>query len=752
MTKRPSLNAVVCLLLATVVFYWQILLTRQFSLLTDAEAVHQAYSWFCFWIANIKQGIVPLWDPYTFGGHSFSGEMQTAVFYPLNLLLALFPFNNKGVFSPQLYHYWFAFAHFLGACFMFALARHMGLSRFSSIVAGICFAFSGLVVQAGWPDMVQSAVWLPLVFLFLLRAMGAADARGAILNALLSGLGLGMAILAGRLHVVMMQALVIVSATVFAGFYALGKGAAPQRNKWVVPGVVAAVVLLTAFCAGAVQLFPSMEYSSQAMRFLGVGAVPPLPATQKIPYAYQVSNLWPHAFVALLLPFGFNGNIGSGEITSPYVGVFPLLAAIIALWRCWANVWIRYLAGLAVLPLLYAMGSFSLLNGVVYAVVPKLWMARESTRFIYLVDFSLALLAGFGVETLLRAAPGKEAWGGICRVLKWVVIAAAIALVVPGIYGRPDINSWGSFSLLMILLSCGLFWYLIQGHSGVSARFLIVSLILFDLSAFNWAPRNLIKHEASGPNHLTRLLSCQSAADFLKTLPGPFRVRILAEPQPNIGDVFGVATLSGMGATLTKDTLSVLGNDNLLNARYVLRPASAGEPGAVYQDPFWKVYENPQACGAAWIVHETVLEPSSERLLSRLNGKEIDLRQQALAGEPMDIHLAPRVEGASENVSFHAYAPNRLELTARAASPGLLVLSEFYYPGWRASVNGKEERIYRVDGVLRGIAIPPGESRVLLQYSPWSVRSGAVLSLVAFLGVPIALIVFRRASKSALAG
>ena len=742
MTKRPTINALLCLLLSTVVFYWQILLTRQFSLLTEAEGVHQAYSWFNFWVANIKRGILPLWDPYTFGGHSFAGEMQTAAFYPLHLLLALFPFNSQGVFSPQLYHQWFAFAHFLGACFMFALAREMRLSRFSSIVAGICFSFGGFVVHAEWPDMLQSAIWLPLVFLFFLRAMRTASIRPAILYASLSGLSLGLAILAGSLHVGIMQALVVLSAGVFAGFHPRLQGEEPRRNRWVLPAVAAAVVAVVAFCAGAVQLFPSMEYSGRALRFLGVG--PALPATQKIPYAYLGDGLWPHGLVSLLLPFAFNGNTGPGETMSPYMGVFPLLAAIVALWRCWSNLWVRYLAGLAAAALLYSLGSYSLLHGVLYAVVPRLWMAREAGRFVYLADFSLAILAAFGVETLLCAPARKEVWGGICRVFTWVAIAGAVALAVPGIFGHPDINPWTSFSLLMVLLSYGLFRYIIHGHSGTAARLLIVALILFDLSAFNWAPRNIIQQGPSHTNHLDRLMSCRGAANFLKSRPGPFRVRILTDPEPNIGDLFGVPTLSGRGATVTKDALDVLGYGDLLNARYLLRPASAGEPGAVYQDASWKVYDNPTAYGGAWVVHETIVEPSQERLLSRLNGKEIDPRRQALIGEPLDVALAPRIEGANEEISFHAYGANRLELTARASGRGLLVLSEFFYPGWRATVNGREERIYRVDGVLRGIVIPRGESRVVVQYSPRSVFGGAVLSLSAFIGVLLALALYKR--------
>ena len=95
---------------------------------------------------------------------------------------------------------------------------------------------------------------------------------------------------------------------------------------------------------------------------------------------------------------------------SPYLGVFPLFAAIVALRRCWSNLWVRYLAGLGAAALLYAMGSYSLLHGALYAVVPRLWMAREPGRFVYLADFSLALLAGFGVETLLVQA-GKRKSG-----------------------------------------------------------------------------------------------------------------------------------------------------------------------------------------------------------------------------------------------------------------------------------------------------------------------------------------------------
>ena len=215
MHPRATLRWLSLFLPLTALFYWKILLTRQFSLLTERESVNQAYSWMQFVITSVRQGILPMWDPYTLAGHSFLGEMQTAAFYPAHLLLALIPFDRASVLSPITYHVWFAGTHVLAACFMFALIRELGLSRFSAFIAGICFSFGGFVARITWPHLLESAIWMPLVFLFLLRALRAAGARVAALDATIAGAFLGLSVLAGGLHVILMEALVIVSAGIF---------------------------------------------------------------------------------------------------------------------------------------------------------------------------------------------------------------------------------------------------------------------------------------------------------------------------------------------------------------------------------------------------------------------------------------------------------------------------------------------------------------------------------------------------------
>ena len=63
----------------------------------------------------------------------------------------------------------------------------------------------------------------------------------------------------------------------------------------------------------------------------------------------------------------------------------------------------------------------------------------------------------------------------------------------------------------------------------------------------------------------------------------------------------------------------------------------------------------------------------------------------------------------------------------------LLVLSELFYPGWKATVNGRPGQIVKVDGALRGVAVPNGESQVRLSYSPASFVMGLTLTIAAFL-------------------
>lgn len=84
--------------------------------------------------------------------------------------------------------------------------------------------------------------------------------------------------------------------------------------------------------------------------------------------------------------------------------------------------------------------------------------------------------------------------------------------------------------------------------------------------------------------------------------------------------------------------------------------------------------------------------------------------------------------GALESATIVADEPERVEVVADLASPGLLVLRDTWYPGWRARVDGAPADILRVDHAFRGVVLPAGQYRVVFEYAPSSVRVGPWLS------------------------
>ncbi|MEO8051551.1 MAG: YfhO family protein, partial [Acidobacteriota bacterium] len=464
-----------------------------------------------------------------------------------------------------------------------------------------------------------------------------------------------------------------------------------NRAGWRRPTTVVGALMITGLAAGAVQLLPSVEYSARAIRFISGTS---LPATQKIPIAYLVDYVWPSTLLTYFFSWNFQHKMGPGEALSPYLGLFPLLLAIIGFWKCREHSWVRYSAGLAAGAFLFSLGAPSLLYGLLYALAPLLWMAREASRFLYIGHFGLVILAAYGAQVLFCGTEGSISWRRLNRILLSMAIASAVVLAIPYIFGRPEVKIWTEWSLFFIILVYPIFRYVSGGGRGDVGRFLVIAFVVFDLHLFSTIAFNKIEEGRKGADQLERLISMRGAANFLKMQPGPFRVQEIADPLLNIGDSWGIETLNGGAVTLTANYMGLTGRGgpgiDLLNVRYFLKPASATDANPLYADANWKIYANPSAYPRAWF--EPGLMP-------------------AVVQEHSTRHIAVKVT---------------------AANPGVLVLSELYYPGWEARVNGSAVPISEVHGGLRGIPVPQGESHVTVDYAPRSVTFGAIITVLTF--------------------
>jgi hypothetical protein len=610
---------------------------------------------------------------------------------------------------------------------MYLLARHFRLSQFASFISGLAFSLCGYLANTGHPHTLDSAIWLPLIVLFFLRAVEAQTELRAIFEASIGGIALGMAVLAGGLHRVSMDAIVIAS---MPARLCDGEG----RYRRVLTAAITVAVF--GFLLGAVQLLPSVEYGSQAYRWFG--GPTPIRSLQKIPYEYLggQNRLSPRAIFAFLFGAAESGNASPGN----YFGVLPFIMSIVGVWRCWRDRWVKYFALLAGISFLYSWGSFSLIHGWMY-LLPILDAAREAARFIHLTQFAMAILAGFGIDYLYRNA-GHDVIRSVRIATRWIVIFLAVVLAAASLQRTIAVDESSYFSFFLIGSTYVLLELIRHNRVPIWNRALLAFVLLWDAYAFDWVIRNKEEAQSENQDHLAELVHARNLAAFFKSQPAMFRIHFDGELPPNLGDVYSIQMTGGMSATMLTDYAPILGNpqmDRLLNVRYTLRKTAASDKQLpVFSDGMWNVYENPDCGPRAWLVQKVEVNASAERPLKRLNETDFDPTQTAILEKPLDqaltISTSTAVPGTAQ---VSAYTPTSMSLNVQSHGQSMLVLSEVFYPGWNATVNGASTPVLRVDGFLRGVVVPDGSSTVVLIYRPTSVRLGAFLTFAALLGSAI---------------
>ena len=151
-------------------FFWKLVLTDQYTWLEAGDIPNQVLPWLQIQAGEWHQVRVPLWDPYQWGGQSLIGQAQPGVAYPLNWVLFLLPLRN-GWLRQSFLHWYFVIIHFMAAWFAYLLCRDLKRSQMASLAAGCVFALGGWMGVTTWPQMLNSAVWAPLVLMYTLRSI-----------------------------------------------------------------------------------------------------------------------------------------------------------------------------------------------------------------------------------------------------------------------------------------------------------------------------------------------------------------------------------------------------------------------------------------------------------------------------------------------------------------------------------------------------------------------------------------------------
>ncbi len=729
-----DLLALGALALATVGFFWRLLFTSAWMPADGGDLLSFLFPLYRFAAQSLKGGEVPLWNPYLYGGAPFAADIQTGLFYPINLLLFfLVPkITFRALELISVLHFFLAGA-FMYLCLRF-IRKEGRIGRLASLAGAIAFMFSDLfIIHFGNLNMIAAASWLPLVFLFYHRAL----TERRVNYALLAGLFLGVAILAGHIqpifHILFLLGLYLL--------YRLYLACREDRRAIPLLLGLTALTVLIALGATAFLLLPGYEMMQLSVR-------------AQISYEEAARfSLSPAQLIGLLNPgfFGRGPRLSWGlwdRVEVGYIGVLPLvLASLALLFR--RDGLTRFLLVLAIISLLLALGDSAILHGWLYGLVPGFKQLRAPARFIFLLDFALAFLAALGLDAILRPLRhGKHAlFKGVLR-LSFPAFLAITLVTLPLAYGvliysqdkDPVIlqriaNATRGQVLFLLFLGGSLFLLYIRGHRWVRPQmvgFLAIGLIFVDLAATG-------AYIDIGTTDPTRGFQHPAAVEFLKGDEAFYRIEVPQEIwgvwQPDLALIQRLFDIGGIYTPLELADFEryrqAIGSGSsplysFLNVKYLITQ-KGGSPGEGYLlafdgDPRVDIYRTT-AFPRAFIVYRSQVVVDHESAWAAIQAPGFD------PAKALVVEGGKALEGdASEGRAvITSYSLNEIGLEVEAAKEGYLVLSEVYYPGWRAYVDGTEEPLLRANYGFRAVYLEPGSHEVRLAFAPTSWKVGLLI-------------------------
>ena len=717
---------------------------------------------FSYTADQLRAGRLPLWNPQHALGLSHAADPKAQAAYPVHLLLFLLLPKAPAYACDVVFHV------LLAALGMFFLARAWGRSAEAAFLAGLSYGLGGFVLaHLQHFNHVVAIAWLPVLFLCVERFLetGSRMALG------LGALTLGLQILGGHSQVVLYGGLVVGARVLMhlAQEWRSGSGMAAGRAILLLLGMVVAGLGLS-----AVFIVPYLELMTFSGRAQGMD----------LEYATSFS-LEPERLAAFLYPFLFGGSPwgpergpGSFAEMSPYVGLLPLSLAAVALTR--RNGRIVFLAALACGGLILALGGYTPLGRLVFDL-PVLRTGRAPARFLLAVTFALALLSAFGLDALRAGAARRRT-----TVLAGALLLVAAAPLLVAALGRMGhtlprtmlglaphrLPTCAGIAFAVASASVLILWSrsVLRPDALVRLTLAVAVADLFFFAASLWgtynattpvsfytdpsAPARRLIEDGDQPRFEYWSLGEEKLFSFVQKVDLP-TYRELARDglRASLPMTFGVRAQQGdwgdkllayadwqsaIGARGRFDRLAarLVG---MFGGRYVLSqsPLALQDLQPVLQAGRVGMYRNAAQQPRAFVVSRATVVADRTAALRAIQDPAFDPRAAVVLEPPARPLVAEAAFGLGADIRVDD--PEHVVIDVRSSQSAYLVLSDTFYPGWRATIDGRPTRIYRANSLVRAVAVDAGDRRVEFLYDPVTPKIGGTLSALSLVGLALYL-------------
>jgi hypothetical protein len=708
------------------------------------DQLHVGYG-FREWGAQMFQqnGSLPHWNPLQFGGLPYVGAMHGDIFYPTAWLRWILPIDtamNLGI----------ALHIVMAGLSMYLLLRALRLGWTASVIGGVSYELTGILISMANPGhdgkMYVSAL-APFAFLALLRAIRDRKLWGYGVFALVTGLALLSP------HYQMSYYLLVASGlwTLYLVFFDPDR---PTGVRWPVPLALASLALVLGLGVSALQALPFVEYLPFSPRGAGGPSAGWEYATS---YAFPVKEL-----PTIILPqfTGVEQNYWGGNFLkdhTEYSGATVVILACLAFGAPGRKRLMWGLGAIAILFLLVAFGGHTPFYRLWYEVMPMMKKVRAPGMAFFLVALVVSVYAAIGAERLIQ---GQVRWRRVAiaaGVIAGIAIIGALGglqtvaevLVQAEQTGRLAANvdniRTGSFRLLVVVAAAALvFWLVLKAKlRGPLAALALGALMIADL----WS----IDREFLPYREPARVLfASDPIIDRIRAAKPPFRVFDVGQVTPPSGQAIydysammahDIPSLLGYHGQELNSYDELLGGKNqwrnsinlgiwdLLSVRFLIVRDSQAVPGyhlALGPTPVNSadtayLFEADTAPPYVRVVPAAARIPE-DRIVSTVADPRFPYESIVLFPDSSSITPQP-IEGSfvppsPVTATLTEWEPGRMriQLAGTATKESYLLVSENWYLGWKATVDGQPAPVHRGDHTLISVVLPPGAREVSLTF------------------------------------
>lgn len=713
---------------------------------------------------SFQAGELPLWNRHVAMGFPLAANIQAGAFYLPHLLFLVLPFFAAIRFL-------FVFHFLVAATGAYFLCRRWKYPPYLALIGSALFTFGGMIVSlSNLLDHFQTAVWLPWILLFGERLIASRSRTDLLLFTSVSL----VQFLAGSPEIYAMSLVLLL----LDGFSVVG--------KW--PHVTWRSIFFLILAANALVLGLAMPQVLATVELLLHSW-----RSETLPYAKVAAwSLHPLSLLNLFFLdkepnlYAFNGmhlyfTRERALVISSYLGAIVIPG--LCLWLFTSSRKEKaFLLGVLLVGLLLALGRHTLLYAILFQYFPGFSLLRFPEKFLFLVS---ALLLAMGLRGL---------YGSLCEgpPVPWAAWIAAgvlplLGFLLPYIFFRLNLDTLIQFiarvresspfevstlqisSAVLVQLERQLF--LLVGFSALLFLFkagrlrtslfgpLVAALVFFDLASAHrsylfplslqtiFAKPQVLQQAEKEPgrlfyNHQLSNLHPStyrfSSRPFAETVASVHATLI-----PNTGVFRGFDYMQELDALGRRpyDLFLKVANEfppeklyrllGVLNVEYIvsLEPLPPGDLTLMRhfpEYPAW-LYRIDRRVPRTYIVAKSIVAQDPRESLTRMASAGFDPLGEVLVDDALGLPAPEKFQAKAELLS---YTNRQAVIRASLNYPGILVLADSFYPGWRVYVDGKEEKVLRANFFFRGVQLSPGAHRVEFEYQPRWFKVGLAISLL----------------------